>query len=136
MELFVWSDAIYSVGVAEFDGHHRKLVGLINTLFDGMSQGKGYQVLAQILDELTRYAQYHFAAEERLMDKTRYPDAAQHKNEHQYFAAQVKTLVGAQQAGKGVLSADVLDFMRSWLANHITVSDKAYGVFLNKQGIN
>jgi hemerythrin len=40
MSLIQWNDRL-SVHVAEIDGQHQKLVGMINDLNDAMRQGKG-----------------------------------------------------------------------------------------------
>jgi hemerythrin-like metal-binding protein len=135
MLLFVWSDQKYSVGVAQFDEHHKRLVGMINSLFDGMTQGQGQQALSRVLQELLDYTRYHFEAEEVLLERYGYARAAEHKAEHAQLTKRVEAAAQAFHSGQPVLSVDVLDFLRDWLANHITVSDKAYGPFLNAQGI-
>jgi hemerythrin len=34
-----------------------------------------------------------------------------------------------------MLSIDVLDFLSTWLVEHIMVSDRAFGPFLNERGV-
>lgn len=43
MPLITWSDTL-SVKVQQFDDHHKKLIELINQLFNAMMGGKGKDV--------------------------------------------------------------------------------------------
>ena len=51
MALITWS-SMFSVGVAEIDNQHKKLVELINQLNDAMHAGKGADVMGKVLSEL------------------------------------------------------------------------------------
>jgi hemerythrin len=73
MAMVTWNDNL-SVNVAEIDLQHKKLVGLINELFDAMKIGKGKDVTGKILDGLISYTATHFTQEERYFDKFGYPD--------------------------------------------------------------
>jgi len=67
MPLMSWKDE-YSVKVAEFDGHHKQLISMINSLDEAMRQGK--DVLEDILKKLVNYAGSHFAAEQKVMQSS------------------------------------------------------------------
>ena len=67
MPLITWTDNL-SVNHTEIDNQHKKLVDLINILFDAMKAGKGTDVLNKIFAELTSYTIYHFTYEEKLME--------------------------------------------------------------------
>ena len=62
-----WSDEM-SVGVATMDSQHQRFFQLINQLYAAMKSGKGSGVLGTILAELAQYTEYHFSAEERLLE--------------------------------------------------------------------
>ena len=66
MPLFVWEDK-YKVGVKEFDEQHKKLIELINKLYDAMKQGHGKDVLKSIVNDLFEYTKYHFETEEKIL---------------------------------------------------------------------
>lgn len=89
MAFMEWSDKLLT-GVREVDEQHKKLVALINELYDAMKQGKGKEVIDKALDELVKYAGYHFSTEETLMTKYGYPELASHKREHENFKAKIK----------------------------------------------
>lgn len=81
MALIAWSDKL-SVQVRQFDEEHKKLIVMVNQLHDAMKEGKGKQVVGDVLNGLISYTKNHFAAEERLMKAHAYPDYEQHKKEH------------------------------------------------------
>ena len=130
----VWVDA-YSVGVAEIDQQHRKLITLINQLDTAMAKGQGKEILGKILKELIHYCAGHFATEEKLFDQYGYPDAAEHKVKHQKMTEKVLDLQKQFQQGKITITFDVMDFLQKWLDKHILGTDKKYGPFLNSKGV-
>lgn len=134
MALITWSDTL-SVKVKQFDDQHKKLVDMVNQLFDAMKTGKGSQVMGDILKQLIAYTQTHFAAEERLLKQYAYPDFEAHKKEHNTLVMQVLDLQKQFQEGKPVLTQNIMTFLRDWLSKHIQGDDKKYGVFLNGKGV-
>lgn len=135
MALISWSDSL-SVKVKQFDDQHKKLVDMVNQLFDAMKAGKGNQVMGDILKSLIQYTQTHFAAEERIMKQYGYPDFEAHKKEHNALVMQVLDLQKQFQEGKAVLTQNVMTFLRDWLSKHIQGEDKKYGVYLNGKGVS
>ena len=115
MALISWSDSL-SVKVKQFDDQHKKLVDMVNQLFDAMKAGKGNQVMGDILKSLIQYTQTHFAAEERIMKQYGYPDFEAHKKEHNALVMQVLDLQKQFQEGKAVLTQNVMTFLRDWLS--------------------
>lgn len=67
-EFFPWDDMLYSVGIASIDAQHKKLVALVNNLFEAMKSGKGATVVGSILDELIQYTASHFKYAEECME--------------------------------------------------------------------
>ena len=55
MAFFEWDDN-YSVGVAEIDQQHQRLIGLINELHEAMTQGSSRNALVSAIDELDTMA--------------------------------------------------------------------------------
>ena len=134
MALMEWSEKL-SVGINSIDTQHKQLVALINNLFEALSHGKGDQALAPILNELIVYTKTHFAYEERLFAQYAYPEAAQHKAEHDKLAARVVDIQKQMQEGKVGLSVGTMTFLKEWLSNHIVGTDKKYSPFLIGKGV-
>jgi hemerythrin len=127
----VW-DQSFETDIPEIDAQHRRLVEIINTLADGIgrsSMGELQQILAQLKD----YAQYHFRAEETIMEAEGYGELAQHRDEHLSFVDQLQLFdLDIILASEG-LAWDMHQFLRGWLTSHILVVDKKFSTSLGRQ---
>lgn len=134
MTLLKWNDS-FSVNIQAFDAQHHKLIGMINELHEAMRVGQGKQALQKILAGLVDYTQTHFAAEEKLMLAHNYPGYLAHKAEHDALTKKVLELQAQYQADEIVLALPVMEFLKDWLTHHILNTDKKYGPYLNRKGI-
>jgi hemerythrin len=134
LALVTW-DTSYSVSVKSCDAEHQKLFDLINKLHEAMQLGQGSTIVSPVVDELEKYTQTHFRAEEALLQQACYPKLAEHRQQHQKFVAQVKQFKDDLQAGRLANSISVLKFLKDWLADHIKQTDKMYSEHLNSRGI-
>lgn len=110
---------------AKIDSDHQKLFDLINQLANAMKAGEGKQACGAVLNELLSYTKTHFSMEEVLMSRHGYPQTAAHKGEHDKFVKQVQEFKNKFEAGSGVVTIEILTFLRDWLSNHIQKTDKA-----------
>jgi hemerythrin len=133
MAFFEWSDE-YSVGVSSIDRQHKKLIEIINTLYESMQAGQGEFALGRTLDDLASYARTHFRFEENLLETKGYPDLALHKKVHEGLYEQVMDLASQYKAGKTALSIQTGTFLKNWLANHILNTDMKYSEHLVARG--
>lgn len=134
MAIMVWTDA-FVLGVKEFDEHHRHLVGIINRLYDELSNDPAAGNVTGVIKELSDYANYHFTAEEQWMKDHSYPGLPQQIEEHARFSQRVAALKEEAIAGQTTTSA-LFYFLSDWLTTHILESDADYGVFYAAQGKN
>ena len=81
MALITWNNN-YSVNIKEIDSQHKKLVELVNELYDNMKIGKGKEVTGKVLNDLVKYTESHFAYEEELFKKFKYIEGVKHSQEH------------------------------------------------------
>jgi len=126
MALYDWKDD-YSVGVARFDNHHKRLFNIANQLHEMMKQGKGSEVIEPVLRELIDYTRYHLTEEEKVMETIGYSDISAHKWAHKIFTDQLNEAQTEVDAGKTIfvvikIAKTVID----WLINHIYGIDKKY----------
>ena len=132
--LIVWEPQ-YSVGVAEIDNQHQRLIDLINELHDAMKQAKGAAMIGRTLEGLVDYVSTHFAYEEGRLRELDYPELAAHSRIHQAFTRQVADFQTRYKSGKEIITLDMLDFLKKWLVDHIMGADKKYTAFLNSKGV-
>lgn len=135
MAFMDWSDSL-DVGVESINEQHKKLVSMVNDLYDAVQKGQGAEALGATLDGLIDYTKTHFAYEEKLFDQTGYAEAGPHKQEHDKLCATVLDVQAKFKAGAGdTLSSEVMDFLKGWLVNHIQGTDKKYGPHLSASGV-
>ncbi|MBF0166878.1 MAG: hemerythrin family protein [Alphaproteobacteria bacterium] len=135
MPLMQWNERM-SVGIEQFDNDHKKLVSMLNNLFDGMQAGKAKDVLGPILDDLIDYTKTHFAREEEAMARFSYQEFASHKREHDDLTRQVIDVqTKFHQDLTASLSMEVMNFLKNWLVKHIQGTDRKYTPFFHSNGV-
>ena len=135
MDLVEWS-ADLSVGVALIDEQHSKLIQLMAELDDAIRRSEATDMVEDILTNLFNYAQTHFATEEALFRKHKYPEMALHELEHQRFIAKAFAFKEKLDAKRPGLSLELLTFLSSWVLNHIQITDKRYTKYLHDCGVS
>jgi hemerythrin-like metal-binding protein len=133
--LMPWSDNLV-LGIASIDAQHKRLVEMINDLYDGFVTGKAREAVGRVLDGLVDYTATHFKHEEVIFDQTVYPDRIGHKRQHEDLVRQVMEIQAKFKASRdSVLSQDVMMFLKNWLTNHILGSDKKYVPHMRANGV-
>lgn len=120
--MFEWKD-IYGVQLPSIDREHQNLFETVAELHSAMLTGRSNEIMAALLRRLARYATYHFAHEERIMEDFKIPGLDAHKAEHAAFTRQVVNFQAELERTGSVLTIKVLQFLSGWLVNHIQNSD-------------
>jgi hemerythrin len=126
--LIHWDDQ-YSVGVAEIDAQHKRLIATIQVLAQSITDGTEAATLEGIFSELGEYAQTHFDTEERYMRWFAYAGYDEHKQEHEKFKQRLAQLIQERRSTRGReddLSFELIDFLCDWLKNHLLELDRKY----------
>lgn len=134
MSFIEWSPD-YSVGLPEFDTHHRHLFDLLNKAYDACMQSKQSEVFSDIVAEMSEYACYHFTAEERQMEACAYPGLTAHREEHLQFTRRIAELRKSLPTVNEECTIDLVDltqFLMNWLSHHILEIDMQYSQHLSK----
>lgn len=126
MAFMNWDNKL-SVGVDRMDNQHKKLIDLVNEVYNAMSQGKGDDVLTNVLGSLVTYTKTHFKDEEQFMSQHKYPELESHKKLHRELEIKATELYGKVRGGQRVSAVSVGTFLKDWLLNHIMQQDKKYG---------
>jgi hemerythrin len=122
MSFFVWQSK-YSVGVPQIDREHQKLFEVAAHLHEAMLAGQGRESEQSALSELIRYTAGHFRREEALMRRCGYAEATAHHQKHEAFTRTVLEFQARYEAGAACLSVHLLQFVRTWLVEHIARED-------------
>lgn len=132
--MFKWNEEL-SVGIKSIDEQHKKLIRIINKLYDAMKDRKTQDILREIIKELSIYANTHFSYEQDLFEKHSYPAANSHLIQHQAFTDKISKFENDYKENKLLLSSEIVNFLRDWLIKHIKGMDKKYTIFLKNRGV-
>ena len=125
--MIAWKED-YRIGVPVVDGQHQRLFELANAAYlllkDELRVDK-YDAIVAILGELKDYTVYHFKTEEEYMLAAGYKKFLSHKAEHADFIAKIEAVnLDAVDAEQDRYILDTLDFVCSWITDHILERDK------------
>jgi hemerythrin len=134
MAFMTWNDKL-SVGVETLDAQHTVLIETVNDLHAAMMKGQARAVAGDILNNLVKYTVDHFAAEEAMMEQTKYPGLPTHRLLHRELTKQVGDYVARLEKGDITLGVHLLNFLSDWLTKHIQGEDQKYGPWLNEHGV-
>ncbi|MBN1756776.1 MAG: hemerythrin family protein [Chitinispirillaceae bacterium] len=134
MALIEWDNNL-SVGIPSLDDQHKQLIALLNQLNDAMKAGKARDIIATVLKEVIDYTSYHFSTEEEYMDKVNFSGTFTHKIEHKKLVEKALSLHRDVEAGKLMVTIEVMNFLQEWVTNHILGTDKKYTAAFSEQGI-
>jgi hemerythrin-like metal-binding protein len=125
MSYLKWSDK-YSLNVTEIDEQHKKLVSLVNDMYDAMHEGKGWDMIGTVIAEFVDYTDYHFKAEERLLRQNGYPEYDEHKEMHDKLSRKAHSIKEAFDRGNTPTAIEVMLLLTNWLNTHILEEDRKY----------
>ncbi len=118
--------------IEKIDEQHKVLVDIINKLYDDIIIKKDASQINELLIDLKIYTINHFSTEEKLLKKYNYPAEKEHIEEHQKFIRKISESLFDVDSTNISLGYKLLEFLRSWLLNHILTEDMKYVSHLKK----
>lgn len=128
MPFIEWKDGL-STGFEPIDKQHRRLIELINSFMAAHAKGMDQQTLSPLLGELRDYTKRHFADEEDLMRKMRFPALSEHQTLHMHLATRVRQYQDMLYRHRPVDIREFGNFLKDWLIQHILYKDMEYVKF-------
>ena len=129
-----WGNA-FSVNIKLIDDQHKQLFRIINDLHDAWKGNKPREVIGDIFSGLLDYTDKHFKQEEELFRRYGYPETSAHVDAHRALVTKAVEVKNKFDKGELTVNADVMNFLKNWLNNHILRVDKKYSAFLNSKGV-
>jgi hemerythrin len=127
-----WQDH-FSVGIAEIDEDHKKLVAILNGIVHAVHEGHGKEAISAIFTNLLEKTAHHFAFEESLMDAAKYPAFTDHRDSHEHLIDKLKVFHEDFRAER-IAMLGVVNFLVDWFSVHVMREDAQLGRFLREQG--
>ncbi len=122
MALLKWIDR-YSVEIEAVDYEHKKLIDLINRLFDAVSAGIAKTHGSALFGDLLRDISAHFALEERFMRERRYGCLLEHKDHHEKLLDEIRDIMDAYETDDDVDSSALARLLDAWFSIHLETHD-------------
>jgi hemerythrin-like metal-binding protein len=134
MELIEFTDD-YRTGIETIDYEHQKLFIYLNEIIKALEMGDSGRLLVEInLDELIGYTVFHFNTEEGLMEKCNYEGLEEHKKGHE--ALKQKAINFKNRFNEGdEIGENLVEFLKTWLVNHIKGTDRKYIALFKECGV-
>lgn len=132
MAYFVWADDMV-IDHGTIDQDHRKLVDQVNALHTATIDGRGNEIVGQLLERVIADTEEHLRHEEHEMALAQFPDLERHKHTHVLFVAQLHELQRKHREGSMTVASQLSTTLRDWLSLHIRRNDRELRVFLQKK---
>ncbi len=132
MKDFSW-DKSYNVGIKKLDEQHKHLIDALKDINKAMEDKRDKLAIAQVINNLRKYAQEHLLEEENFLLDIGYPDYEEHKKQHEIFKDKLAKFCDDFNSDRYLLHFEIAVFLKNWILNHIKVVDKKYADFLNEK---
>jgi hemerythrin len=133
-----WDDK-YLIGIEEIDEQHKELFRIANEGFNLLKNEfylDKYDHVIKIIEELKKYAIFHFKTEEEYMLKNNYRKYFSHKVIHDDFLDKVKNIdLEAMDENQDEYLLSILNFIIDWIEEHILGTDKKFAEELIKDAM-
>jgi hemerythrin-like metal-binding protein len=130
MSEFVEWDPELATGDMDVDDQHRSLFALVNDMHDQIIGGHGHDAVNGSIDAVVDYVHSHFGFEEALMERIYYPELDKQIRMHREFTDEIDNLRQEMLGGELVSPMGMLEYMRSWLVNHVGAEDRKIGEYI------
>ena len=126
----------YFTGIDKIDNQHKKIVDLMNKLYDEIIMKNDDKNVDESILDLKLYAIFHFSTEENLFKKYKYEGSNldEHLKTHEDFSNQIGLYLGDVSSTKIEIGYRMLEYLKNWLTAHILSTDMKFAAHLKKSG--
>lgn len=132
MPLLKWKPE-YTVNEAELDSHHIRLFSILNSAYENVMTSSEVNSVISVVNELSEYMKYHFAAEEQLMQEKGYRGINAHIAEHRRFTQNIEMLKVNHHDNNLETAKELIIVLGNWVLHHILLEDKKYSILLSHE---
>lgn len=127
-------DSKFEVGVQRIDFEHQVFVDLIRSISQAAEQHSPAQRIVRLMQEVRKYAEFHFLSEENIMQDVGYPQYEEHKKEHARLISTLDDRIYDYRHGSHTADA-FADFLFQWFALHTTQKDLLLAQHIRQAGV-
>ncbi len=118
-------------GFGDIDEEHKELVDALNQAHRMMLSGRVDEAGESLMEALDHHLKDHILAEEKLMQRAKYPKTQEHMDNHARLMERYADLKSRMQQGDRSAGAELFAFLSEWLRQHTQKDDKELAEFLN-----
>lgn len=123
MNIFIWDDK-KSVGIDEIDNQHKRLVALLNEVYEIAATNFNRSRITGILSELHNYTMHQLSAEEEVLRQINYPFIDDHAALQESISRELDRYIDTFTHNPDGELVSLLGFLTDWLHEHITEVDR------------
>ncbi|MDX8398940.1 MAG: hemerythrin family protein [Gallionellaceae bacterium] len=127
-------DPSLDMGHKIIDAEHCILHSLMVDFQEAATQHAPQEALISQLEEVMKYAQIHFASEEKIMLDFNYPNMSAHVQLHKDLLVDVSKMYSEFKLGK-INATNAYEFLLNWFSFHTSHEDKKLVLYLNKSHV-
>ena len=123
-----------SVGNPEIDAQHQEIFRRAESADEALGAGLSADETDRLVEFLVGYCETHFANEQRLMHRVKYPRIAEHLPQHAWFVKEVRAVQRDLAAGApdDEVAMRLDELLLSWLVKHIGSHDRLLADWLRE----
>jgi hemerythrin len=122
-------------GNSEIDKQHSVMQDCLSDLASLLDGSRDPATLLGSLEALYSYTEWHFAFEERLLERNQYPNRVEHIAEHRAIIGQLNSL--RRQLGAGNNDAvSLISVISQWIVDHVNNEDAKSAKHLGNSQVN
>jgi len=130
MPLIEWNKTI-EVGNFEIDAEHQLFVRIIQKIENEIINKNNKDYIVSLVNELMKYAEFHFLSEENIMQKVNYPRMFDHKKIHERLLIDLRDKIFTLKY-EYIDFSELLEFLVHWFVGHTSVEDLKFAKFIEE----
>lgn len=128
MSFFEWDKSL-DVGVDSMNEQHKKLITLMDVVYQKNLTDSSKQEIIHSINELISFVVQHFKDEEAYMEQIKFPGLTSHRMIHGHLLSDLtKSVEDFKNSSANKVGSDFIMFLKLWLSTHIRGIDTKYGM--------
>jgi hemerythrin len=119
----------FDIGHERIDAEHRAFLNLIRSLGQDYSNGASRDKICRTVEELLKYADFHFFSEENIMIDCAYPELKNHTKMHSVLMEDMRTYVDEVRRGRDC-GEEMVTFLYNWFCTHTVSEDSRIAAYV------
>ena len=129
MSKFRWKEK-YCLGLHEMDDQHREIFKCLEELEAIVASGESLALIAERIEAVRRHSILHFASEEKLLTRIKFPGLVQQRVQHAQFIKRLNSDNNDPDVMEKGISFEEVHSLQSWILGHVAGLDREYAEFL------